>query len=44
MNGHKAAWADNRLLLWEEASISYIVGGPDLDLGTALRIAESLTK
>jgi hypothetical protein len=41
-DGHKAAWAEGNLLMWAEDGISYIVGGPGLTLGEAIRIAESL--
>jgi hypothetical protein len=40
-NGHPAAWAEP-VLLWEENGISYIVGGPEMSLEEAMRIAESL--
>ena len=42
LNGRKAAWADNRLLMWEADGISYLVGGPKLSLDEATRIAKSL--
>jgi hypothetical protein len=41
-DGHVAAWADGRLLMWEQAGINYTVAGAELDLETARRIAESL--
>jgi hypothetical protein len=40
-NGHPAAWAEP-VLLWEEHSISYIVGGPEVSLDESIQIAESL--
>jgi hypothetical protein len=42
MNGHTAAWADDRLLIWEQEGLSYIVGGLGLDLEEAIQIATSL--
>lgn len=42
LNGRTAAWADDRLLLWEENGVSYNVGGLDLSFDEAVRIAESL--
>jgi hypothetical protein len=41
VRGHAAAWADDHLLMWEEDSISFVVGGPRLALDEAVRIAES---
>lgn len=41
-NGHIAAWADNRLLIWEQDDVSYMVGGIGLSLEEAIRIATSL--
>ncbi len=42
MNGHIAAWADDRLLIWEQDGVSYMVGGIGLNLEEAIRIATSL--
>lgn len=42
INGHTAAWADDRLLLWEKDGVSYMIGGLDLSLEEAIRIAVSL--
>jgi hypothetical protein len=42
MNGNVAAWVDDRLLLWEQGGLSYMVGGLDLDLEEAIQIATSL--
>jgi hypothetical protein len=42
-NGRTAAWADSRLLMWEEDGIGYTVGGSKVrSLDEAMRIAESL--
>jgi hypothetical protein len=42
-NGRTAAWADGRLLMWEENSIGYTVGGSKVrSLEEVIRIAESL--
>jgi len=38
---HPAAWATN-VLSWEEDSIGFLVGGPEMSLEEAMRIAESL--
>jgi hypothetical protein len=42
LDGRTAAWADDRLLMWEEGGVSYMVGGLGLSLDEAIRIAESL--
>jgi hypothetical protein len=42
LNGRPAAWTDNHSLMWEADNISYTVGGLDLSLDEAIRIAESL--
>ena len=42
LDGRKAAWVDGHSLTWEADSISYTVGGLDLSLEEAIRIAESL--
>ncbi len=42
LNGHSAAWVNNHILAWETGSVSYSLGGLDLTLDVALRIAESL--
>jgi hypothetical protein len=42
LNGHIAAWADDRILIWEQDGLSYIVGGLDLNLEEAIRIGTSL--
>lgn len=42
INNHTAAWADDRLLMWEQGGVSYIVGGLNLGLEEAIRIAVSL--
>jgi|CXWL01.1.fsa_nt_gi hypothetical protein len=41
-DGHKAAWAEGNILVWEKDEISYLLGGPNLALEEAIRIAESL--
>ena len=42
MNGNTAAWVDDRLLIWEQGGLSYMVGGLGLNLEEAIRIATSL--
>jgi len=42
MNGNTAAWVDDRLLIWEQDGLSYMVGGLSLNLEEAIRIATSL--
>ena len=42
LDGQPAAWANNHSLRWEADGISYTVGGLDLSLDEAIRIAESL--
>jgi len=42
LDGRTAAWMDDRILMWEDDGVSYVVGGPDLSLDEAIRIAESL--
>jgi hypothetical protein len=42
LDGRPAAWADNHSLMWEADGISYTVGGLDLSLEEAIRIAKSL--
>ena len=42
MNGNTAAWVDDRLLIWEQGGLSYMVGGLGLNLEEAIRIASSL--
>ena len=42
ISNHTAAWADDRLLMWEQGGVSYIVGGLNLGLEEAIRIAVSL--
>lgn len=41
-DGRPAVWTDDHSLMWEADGISYQVGGLDLDLAQALRIARSL--
>jgi hypothetical protein len=41
-DGKPAAWLNGHTLLWEADSISFEVGGLDLDLAEALKIARSL--
>lgn len=41
-NGHVAAWANDKLLMWEVDNLSYVVGGPTITLDEAIRIAQSL--
>ena len=41
-DGRPAAWVDGHSLSWEADGINYTVGGLDLDLEQALRIARSL--
>jgi hypothetical protein len=42
LDGQPAAWANNHSLRWEADGISYTVGGLDLSLDEAIRIAQSL--
>lgn len=42
LNGRRAAWVEERSLVWEADGISYLLGGPNLNLDEAIRIAESL--
>jgi len=42
LDGRPAAWIDSHSLTWEADSVSYTVGGLDLSLDEAIRIAESL--
>ena len=42
MNGNTAAWVDDRLLIWEQGGLSYMVGGLSLNLEEAIRIATSI--
>lgn len=42
LNGEPAAWIEGRGLMWEADSISYTVGGANLSLEEATRIATSL--
>ena len=42
LNGRPAGWIDGYGLIWETESISYILGGTNLSLDEATRIAESL--
>ena len=42
LDGRTAVWVDGHSLTWEADSISYTVGGLDLSLEEAIRIAESL--
>jgi hypothetical protein len=44
LDGRKAVWVDGHSLTWEVDNISYTVGGLDLSLDEAIRIAESLMK
>ncbi len=37
-----AAWLGGRLLVWEQGTVSYALGGDSLTLGEATRIADSL--
>lgn len=41
-DGRSAAWVDDHSLVWEEDVVSYTVGGLDLSLDEAFRIARSL--
>ena len=41
-DGKPATWLNGHTLLWEAGGISYEVGGLDLDLAEALKIARSL--
>jgi hypothetical protein len=41
-DGHPASWQGGNTLLWEADGISFDVGGLDLDLAEALKIARSL--
>jgi hypothetical protein len=43
-NDVSAGWIDNHGLIWERDGISYFVGGNELDLEDAKRIAESIQK
>lgn len=42
LDGRTAAWVDDHILTWEVDGISYSLGGLDLSLDEALRIATSL--
>ncbi len=42
LDGRNAAWVDQYGLVWEADGISYLVGGLDLSLDEAIRIAQSL--
>ena len=42
LDGRTAVWIDSHSLTWEVDDISYTVGGLDLSLDEAIRIAESL--
>ena len=42
LNGQPAGWVDGHSLMWEAEGISYALGGLDLSLDEATRIAESL--
>ena len=42
LNGMPAGWVQGHGLMWEADGISYTVGGPDLSLDEAIRVAESL--
>ena len=44
LNDESAGWIDNYGLIWERDGISYFVGGNELDLEDAKRIAESIQK
>jgi hypothetical protein len=39
---HPAAWIDGKVLAWEAGNILYEIGGHDLSLDMAVRIAESI--
>lgn len=42
LNGRRAAWVEGHSLVWEAEGLSYHLGGPNLTLDEAIRIAESL--
>jgi len=42
LSGRRAAWVEDRSLVWEAEDIIYILGGSNLSLEEAIRIAESL--
>jgi hypothetical protein len=42
VNGQPAAWVDDKMLVWEANGFNYVVGGLDLGLDEATRIAESM--
>jgi len=42
LNGRRAAWVESYGLVWEAEDIIYILGGSDLSLDEAIRIAESM--
>ena len=42
LDGREAAWVNGRVLTWEEGSTHYSLGGLDLTLEEAIRIARSL--
>jgi len=42
LNGQRAAWVEGYGLVWEAEDIICILGGPDLSLEEAIRIAKSL--
>jgi len=41
-NGHSAAWVGQRSLMWEEDGVNYILGGTDLRIEDAIRLAKAL--
>ncbi len=41
LNGQSATWAEH-VLMWEAEDVSYLLSSPDLDLTTAVQIADSL--
>jgi len=42
LNGRRAAWVEGYGLVWEAEDVVYLLGGSDLSLDEAIRIAESL--
>lgn len=42
VNGQPAVWIDEKMLVWEIEGFNFLVGGFDLKLNEAIRIAESI--
>ena len=42
VHGQPAAWVDGKMLVWEANGMNFVIGGLDLNIDEAIRIAESL--